>query len=187
MNELKVKKEKLLKRKDEMVRLAAEGFQFEEYQDYLPEAKDDIRLATHYKFRDMILDFKDARIKQNLTQADIAAKIGTKQTAVSRFESYDTKPTIAFLMKYAKALGKDMVIQLENDFLIELPHQVREKALKLQSEAKVNIKQILTEVLVNYVNISYEPILEVPVKSVKEQGHFESNVINFSDIIHEAV
>jgi transcriptional regulator with XRE-family HTH domain len=182
-----MKQEELLKRKNEMMRLKEKEFQFDEYQDYLPEAKDDIRLATHYKFRDLILDFKDARIKQNLTQADIAAKIGTKQTAVSRFESYDTKPTITFLMKYAKALGKDMVIQLENDFLIEMPQQVREKALKLQAEAKVNIKQILTEVLVNYVTTSYEPLLKVPVKSVKGQGHFKSNVINLSDIIQEAV
>ncbi|MBW6513464.1 MAG: helix-turn-helix transcriptional regulator [Candidatus Syntrophosphaera sp.] len=146
-----MERKELLKRKEEMLRLKKEGYEFEEYQPYLPEAEDDIRLATHYKFRDLIIDFKRERIQQNLTQEDIAVRMGTKQTSVSRFESYDTKPTIAFLMKYAKALGKDMLIKLDTDFIIELPADYREQAKSLCLDSGSSVKQILIDGLVRYV------------------------------------
>jgi len=142
-------------------------------------------LATHYKIRDLILEFKDTRIKQNLTQAEIAEKMGTKQTAVSRFESYETKPTIAFLMKYAKALGKDMVIQLESDFLIEVPQQAREKALQLKAEVNMDIKEFFTEVLVDFVSQRYEPLMSV--NSIDALEFTSEKVIEFAGLQTEAV
>jgi ribosome-binding protein aMBF1 (putative translation factor) len=45
------------------------------------------------------------RIKHGITQAELARRIGTKQSAISRFESGSENPTIDFLKKIAKALG----------------------------------------------------------------------------------
>lgn len=47
----------------------------------------------------------EQRLKKNLSQADLAKKICTKQSAISRFESGDYNPTLAFLHKIADALN----------------------------------------------------------------------------------
>ncbi len=45
------------------------------------------------------------RLKHGMTQAQLAAKLGTKQSAISRFESGTENPTLEFLRKIADALG----------------------------------------------------------------------------------
>ena len=50
------------------------------------------------------------RLKNGLTQADLAKKIGTKQSAISRFESGIYNPTITFLYKIADALDAKVKI-----------------------------------------------------------------------------
>lgn len=52
----------------------------------------------------------EARTKKGMTQEEIAKKIGTKQSAISRFESGRMKTKIDFLYKLAEALG--MKIQI---------------------------------------------------------------------------
>lgn len=52
----------------------------------------------------------DRRIKKGLTQSDLAKKLGTKQSAISRFESGTTNPTINFLYKIADALDTKLKI-----------------------------------------------------------------------------
>jgi len=44
------------------------------------------------------------RIENGLTQAKLAKKMGTKQSAISRFEAGNSNPTMAFLYKLADAL-----------------------------------------------------------------------------------
>ncbi|MFA6018028.1 MAG: helix-turn-helix transcriptional regulator [Patescibacteria group bacterium] len=53
-----------------------------------------------------------SRLKNGLTQADLAKKIGTKQSAISRFESGTYNPTITFLYKIADALDAKMEITI---------------------------------------------------------------------------
>ncbi len=52
------------------------------------------------------------RIEKGLTQTQLAKKIGTKQSAVSRLESGECNPSIHFLEKVAKALGLRLVVKL---------------------------------------------------------------------------
>jgi transcriptional regulator with XRE-family HTH domain len=49
-----------------------------------------------------------------LTQAEVAERIGTTQSAVARLESAEPKhsPSIATLQKYAKALGYTVQLKL---------------------------------------------------------------------------
>src|SRR3989304_5764342 len=70
-----------------------------------PEVKREYdRIAEEFEFLDEILK---ARAEAGLTQADVAARIGTTQSAVARLESADVKhsPSIATLKRYASALG----------------------------------------------------------------------------------
>jgi DNA-binding XRE family transcriptional regulator len=55
-----------------------------------------------------------ARAAVGLTQADVAARIGTTQSAVGRLESADSRPSpsIATLQRYASALGCKLQVWL---------------------------------------------------------------------------
>lgn len=77
-----------------------------------PEVKREYeRLAEEFEFLDEILK---ARASAGLTQADVAARIGTTQSAVARLESSDARhsPSIATLQRYASALGYRLQVRL---------------------------------------------------------------------------
>jgi transcriptional regulator with XRE-family HTH domain len=77
-----------------------------------PEVKREYdRLAAEFEFLDEILK---ARSAAGLTQADVAARIGTTQSAVARLESAIGKhsPSIATLQRYASALGYRLQVRL---------------------------------------------------------------------------
>ena len=59
-------------------------------------------------------EFLKARSEQGLTQAQVAEKIGTTQSAVARMESGKGKhsPSLATLSKYAEALGCKLEVKL---------------------------------------------------------------------------
>ena len=52
------------------------------------------------------------RINQGLTQAALARKIGTKQSAIARLESGTYNPSFAFLTRVAGALNAQLKVSL---------------------------------------------------------------------------
>lgn len=54
-----------------------------------------------------------ARIEQDLTQAELARLIGTKQSNISRLEGGDYNPSLHFLKRVAKGLGKELHISFD--------------------------------------------------------------------------
>jgi transcriptional regulator with XRE-family HTH domain len=71
-------------------------------------------LAEEFELLDEILK---ARAAAGLTQAQVAARIGTTQSVVARFESDIGKhsPSIATLKRYASALGYRLQVRLVKD------------------------------------------------------------------------
>jgi transcriptional regulator with XRE-family HTH domain len=69
------------------------------------------RLKPEFAFLDQVLA---ARKAAGLTQADIARRIGTTQSAIARLESGSGKhlPSLATLHKYASAVGCRVEIRL---------------------------------------------------------------------------
>jgi ribosome-binding protein aMBF1 (putative translation factor) len=53
-----------------------------------------------------------ARAKGGVTQAELARKIGTKQSAIARFESGNSNPTLAFVQKLSDALGLELHVSV---------------------------------------------------------------------------
>ena len=53
-----------------------------------------------------------ARIAAGLTQAEVAARAGTTQSAIARLEGGQVSPTVATLRKYAKAVGKRLKVEM---------------------------------------------------------------------------
>lgn len=68
-------------------------------------------LEDEFAFLDEVLK---ARAEAGLTQAEVAERVGTTQSAIARLESAAPKhsPSIATLQKYAKALGYRVQIRL---------------------------------------------------------------------------
>ena len=55
----------------------------------------------------------DARIKQNLTQAQIAKKAKTGQAVISRLEGMNAKPSLSLLSKIASALNTEINVVIK--------------------------------------------------------------------------
>lgn len=53
----------------------------------------------------------EARLKSGLTQKQLAEKIGTKQSVISRLESGRANPTIGFLYQLARGMDAEMEIR----------------------------------------------------------------------------
>ena len=52
-----------------------------------------------------------ARAQKNLTQRELAEKIGVKQSALARFESGRTNPILGFLKKVVSGLGLSVTVK----------------------------------------------------------------------------
>lgn len=69
------------------------------------------KLTPKYK---IIRAFIDARLRSKLTQKELALKLGTKQSAISRFESgKNMNPTFGLLYNLANELGLEVEIRLK--------------------------------------------------------------------------
>ncbi|KKS97754.1 MAG: helix-turn-helix domain-containing protein [Candidatus Gottesmanbacteria bacterium GW2011_GWA2_43_14] len=68
------------------------------------------RLAPRYA---VISELIAVRIRNKMTQKDIAEKIGTRQSAIARFESGNVNPSLDFLQKIAQIMGYKLTINLQ--------------------------------------------------------------------------
>ena len=53
-----------------------------------------------------------ARKEQNITQAELAKRVGTQKSNISRLESGNYNPSLDFLAKIAESLGKEISVKL---------------------------------------------------------------------------
>ena len=61
---------------------------------------------------DVISQLIAARTEQNLTQQQLAERVGTQKSNISRLESGTYNPSLDFLNKVAKSLGKEVHIEI---------------------------------------------------------------------------
>ncbi|MEK9167699.1 MAG: helix-turn-helix transcriptional regulator [Patescibacteria group bacterium] len=67
-------------------------------------------LAPEFELASQIID---ARLKKGLSQAELAEKMGTKQSAIARLESVDYNPSLKMLKRVAKATETRLKVSLE--------------------------------------------------------------------------
>lgn len=73
----------------------------------IKKAYDD--LGPEFVLVQMIIE---KRLQEGLTQSELARKIGTKQSAISRLERGSYNPTLSFLRKVAEGLGVKLKVSL---------------------------------------------------------------------------
>jgi len=52
------------------------------------------------------------RAKRNLSQREVAERVGTKQTGISRLENMSSTPSLSFLQRIADALDAKLEVRL---------------------------------------------------------------------------
>lgn len=74
------------------------------------------KVASEYKKLEpryaLVSQLIEKRINKGITQAQLAKKIGTKQSAIARLESGNINPSLSFLDKVSQALGARLVVQI---------------------------------------------------------------------------
>ena len=89
------------------------GISFEEMKaDML---KDEEFKAEYEKLKpryEAIAQIIRARKEQNMTQAELAKRVGTQKSNISRLESGNYNPSLDFLVKVAETHGKTLSVQL---------------------------------------------------------------------------
>ena len=68
------------------------------------------RLKPRYEIISQIIN---ARKEQNMTQEELAKKVGTQKSNISRLESGNYNPSLDFLIKVARSLGKELSIHMQ--------------------------------------------------------------------------
>ncbi|MDO8609298.1 MAG: helix-turn-helix transcriptional regulator [bacterium] len=71
--------------------------------------KEYIKLKPRYEVISKLISI---RIEKGITQKELAQKIGTKQSAIARFEAGNINPSIGLLEKMAKVMGYKINISL---------------------------------------------------------------------------
>lgn len=71
--------------------------------------KKNTELTPRYE---LVEQLKAARKAQDMTQEDLAARVGTKKSNISRFESGRYNPSLDFIIKIAGSLGKQIQINI---------------------------------------------------------------------------
>ena len=88
---------------DDLDRLKAELFKDPEFK-----AEYDALEPEYQLIRQII----KARAEKNMTQKELAEKIGTKQSSIARLEGGTYNPSFQFLQKVAVALNKKLSVAL---------------------------------------------------------------------------
>jgi DNA-binding XRE family transcriptional regulator len=99
----------------EGVVMSKAGVKFSEVKELLMR---DEEFKTEYeKLKpryDVISQIIDARTSQNLTQEELALRVGTQKSNISRLESGTYNPSLDFLAKVARSLGKEVKVTLKS-------------------------------------------------------------------------
>ena len=89
------------------------GISFEEMKsDMLKDEEFKIeyeKLKPRYEAIEQIIR---ARKEQNITQAELAKRVGIQKSNISRLESGNYNPSLDFLAKIAESLGKKISVKL---------------------------------------------------------------------------
>lgn len=90
------------------------GISFEEMK--IEMLKDEEFKAEYEKLKpryEAIEQIIRARKELNMTQSELAKRVGTQKSNISRLESGNYNPSLDFLVKVAESLGKNLSVQIK--------------------------------------------------------------------------
>ena len=85
------------------------------FNEYVKEQLKNPSFAAEYKAMELEYQIKaqiiEARQRLNLSQKELAERVGTRQSNISRLENGNYNPSFGFLRKVAEGLGKELYVE----------------------------------------------------------------------------
>jgi transcriptional regulator with XRE-family HTH domain len=119
--------------------------------------KGDKKLAEYVKTYEalsaFLTDFDFLKESLGLTQQDVAEKMGTTQSAISRITSLKTNPSYKQLQKMAEAVSGELLITPMKSMTVQVPYDLQETVRKLATSEKKSTNDYLENVLRNAIEL----------------------------------
>ena len=94
-----------------------------------------------------IFDYEFLKAKNDLTQKEIAKRVGTAQSAISRFTSMKGKPNYDFLRKISGAVGGSLQVTPLGESTTTLDFNYHDAAKKMADDQGISVEELLTSIL----------------------------------------
>lgn len=98
-------------------------------------------------FASLVVESLEIRHEQKMSQIDIANKMGTKQSVISRFENMGRSPNYDFLSRFALATGHVLGMTFYGEFMATVPvskhNHIREIAKTLGKSTETVVSDLL--------------------------------------------
>ena len=119
--------------------------------------KGDKKLDSYVKMYEalsaFLTDFDFLKDSLGLTQQDVAEKMGTTQSAISRIASLKTNPSYKQLQKMAEAVGGDILVTPMKSMTVQVPYDLQESVRKLAASENKSTSDYLEGVLRNAIEL----------------------------------
>ena len=113
--------------------------------------EEDEKLKSYVKMYESLsqylVDFNLLKDSNKITQKEIAQKMGTTQSAISRIESLKTNPSYKQLVKMSEAVGGKLLITPMADMTIQVPYDLQSTVRELAISQKLSVQECLLNLL----------------------------------------
>lgn len=119
--------------------------------DLIREVQDEIGVSEEVAYWTPLTDFIQetirARYDEGFSQADLAARMDTKQTAVSRFEHLGRKPSYDFMVRLAGALGHELGLTIHGEYMAVVDEENRPEVARIAETSGKKTRDVVSDLL----------------------------------------
>ena len=133
----------------------------DEVLDYISqlEAEDKSLNEFSKRYSELALflaDYDFLKDKKCLSQKEIARRMGTTQSAVSRIERFKTNPSYLQLKKMAEAVGGELFLSPMGEYSMTLPADLREPVRSAARKKNMPVRTYLENCVRNALQSDYK-------------------------------
>ena len=118
---------------------------------------EDEKLGSYVKMYEalssFLTDFDFLKDSLGLTQQDVAEKMGTTQSAISRIASLKTNPSYKQLLKMAEAVGGDLLVTPMKEMTVQVPYDLQESVREMAADEGKTTSDYLEGLLLNAIEL----------------------------------
>jgi transcriptional regulator with XRE-family HTH domain len=96
---------------------------------------------------DFVHEIIRARYIDNVSQKELAERMKSRQTAISRFENMGRKPTYDFMARMVRSLGHQIGLTAFGEFMAVADEEDREDVIRMAVGSKKSTKDVVRELL----------------------------------------
>lgn len=119
--------------------------------DLIDELQDELGVSDEVAYWTPLTDFIQetirARYVEGLSQADLAERMDTKQTSVSRFEHLGRKPSYDFMVRLAHALGHQLGLTVHGEYMAVVDEEDRPVVARIAETSGKMTRDVVSDLL----------------------------------------